>query len=177
MAKKSLREELESVTKIKRKRGEKDIAYRARLVRHCADLSEDDWESLGLTDGAQKWVIQAIDDMNDNKDPEEFPDEESEGGTEEGKPRSRSPAKKSAAKRSAPKDKAKGSGKTKVERDDFGLKVGTKASEAAALFAKGAKMKDVKETTGTTHYNLLTNLEKKGHKVTKEDGVITLTVK
>lgn len=96
--------------------------------------------------------------------------------------------KKVAAKnvKAAPKAKAPKAAKAKApraastaNRDEFGLLVGSKNSQAAKLFAraKGATMADVKEAVGDTKYNLLKQLAEAGHKVQKEDKTIFLTVK
>ena len=63
----------------------------------------------------------------------------------------------------------------KVTKDTYGLRLGTLSSRAAEMFTKGAKMAEVKKETGINHYNLLRKLESSGHKVTREDAVITLT--
>ena len=62
-------------------------------------------------------------------------------------------------------------------KNDFGLRTGTSTHKAAALFAKGSTMADVKKATGGNQYNVLQWLEKQGHKVTRKDGFITVTPK
>lgn len=76
-----------------------------------------------------------------------------------------------AKKTSKPKTPAK------PKRDQFGLTVGTNTAKAASLFAKGSTMKRVKTATGSNQYNVLTWLEKQGHKVERKDGMITVTPK
>ncbi len=69
------------------------------------------------------------------------------------------------------KSKSKDNGKQRTSTrkvDEFGLTVGSKSSQAALMFKKGAKMSEVKETTGKTHYNLLKKLTGRGCKVKKE---------
>lgn len=59
---------------------------------------------------------------------------------------------------------------SKVERDKYGLKVGSLRSKAAALYAskKGATLAEVAEKLGSsTQYNVLVALEKRGFKVEK----------
>ena len=62
-------------------------------------------------------------------------------------------------------------------KDTFGLRKGTNTQKAAALFAKGATMAEVKAKTGSNQYNVLKWLERQGHKVTRKDGFITVTPK
>ena len=63
--------------------------------------------------------------------------------------------------------------------DQFGFRVGTQVSEAAAMFAQGATMREVKEAVGRTCYTMLHKLKKKGHKIIKTmnaDGKIVFTL-
>ena len=108
-----------------------------------------------------------------------------------GKSTSKSTKAAKAAKgkdKASKKDVAKANGKDKgkkavskpakdkapVERDQFGFRKGSKKSLAAALYSgkKGATLAEVKEKTGSSQLNLLTEL--KGRKVkietTKEKG-------
>jgi hypothetical protein len=48
---------------------------------------------------------------------------------------------------------------------------------AAAMFERGATMKEVKDTVGDTMYNLLRRLEKQGHRITKQGSLFKLNVK
>lgn len=58
----------------------------------------------------------------------------------------------------------------------YGVAEGSKADASIKLFEAGVTMKQIKEATGETRYNLLKDLAKKGHKVEKSaDGVWTLT--
>lgn len=83
--------------------------------------------------------------------------------------------------------KAKGNGKTKkvaakkpaksktpIERDQFGFRIGSKKSDAAKLYAskRGATLGEVKEKTGSSQLNLLTELKNRKIKVeqSKEKG-------
>jgi hypothetical protein len=51
--------------------------------------------------------------------------------------------------------------------DQFGIRLGTNKSKAAAMYAagNGATLNEVKEALGQIHFNVLTQLEKKGFKV------------
>lgn len=85
------------------------------------------------------------------------------------------------------KSKAKKTKTTRVKKervagenkDVFGLRKGSKASQAAAMFAraKGATMADVKEALGAGFYNLLNGLAEAGHKFTKDGHTYFLTAK
>ncbi len=57
----------------------------------------------------------------------------------------------------------------KLGLDPYGFRKGTLKSQAAAMYAskKGATMLEVKNKLDSTQLNLLTDLEKKGFKVTK----------
>ena len=77
----------------------------------------------------------------------------------------------------AKKQTSKPKATSKPKRDQFGLQAGTNTAKAAALFAKGSTMKRVKTATGSPQYNVLTWLEKQGHKVERKDGIITVTPK
>lgn len=87
------------------------------------------------------------------------------------------PVLKKAAK-SATNDKAKvkktATKAAPVEKDQFGFRKGSKKSAAAALYAskKGATLSEVKEKTGSSQLNLLTELKNRKFKVqtTKEKG-------
>jgi hypothetical protein len=59
--------------------------------------------------------------------------------------------------------------KTKVVRDQFGLRKGSARSEAAAMYARksGATLAEVKERVGSIQLNVLTALEKDGWIVEK----------
>ena len=90
--------------------------------------------------------------------------------------------KKQTKKTSKKAAKAKNGTAKKVstaKRDEFGLRDGSKASQAAGMFARqnGATMAQVKEKTGGTVYNLLKKLADAGHKVTNKEGTITLRAK
>jgi hypothetical protein len=51
--------------------------------------------------------------------------------------------------------------------DEFGIRLGTKKSKAAAMYAagSGATLNEVKMALGQIHYNVLSQLEAKGFKV------------
>ena len=80
----------------------------------------------------------------------------------------------------APKaPRVKKEAKPKAGVDDFGLRKGSKNSQAAAMFARasGSTMAKVKEALGDTFYALLGKLEDAGHKVKKDGKTIFLTAK
>ena len=64
-------------------------------------------------------------------------------------------------------------------RDRFSLRVDSKRSKAAEMFARdgGCAMKQVTESVGGPQYNLLRFLERQGHKVVRKDGIITVIPK
>ena len=63
-----------------------------------------------------------------------------------------------------------------ANRDAFGLLKGSKASQAAAMFARtsGATMKQVSDKLGKSFYNLLKHLTTAGYMITKEEHTIYL---
>ena len=65
------------------------------------------------------------------------------------------------------------------QQDRFSLRVDSKRSKAAEMFARdgGCAMKQVTETVGGPQYNLLRFLERQGHKVVRKDGIITVIPK
>jgi hypothetical protein len=86
---------------------------------------------------------------------------------------------KALAKAAAPAKPAKAKAKTaKAERvrdpaklDAFGFRKESIKSKAAAMYAKGkgATLAEVKEELGSVQFNLLTELQGKGHKVDKSE--------
>ncbi len=56
-----------------------------------------------------------------------------------------------------------------AKQDQFGLRKGSIKSRAAAMYAskKGATLNEVKEALDSTQFNVLTELEEKGFKVTR----------
>lgn len=72
------------------------------------------------------------------------------------------------------KAKAKAPKASKVALDDFGFRVGSIKSQAAAMYAskKGATLAEVKAKLDSVQLNLLTTLEGEGYKVkkVKEEG-------
>lgn len=61
-----------------------------------------------------------------------------------------------------------------VELDKWGCMVGSKNSQALALFEKGATTKEVREKLSGTYYNTLAKMVQAGHKMEKEGAVIKL---
>lgn len=82
--------------------------------------------------------------------------------------------KKVAAKKAAPaKGKAKDRAKPvrdPAKLDAFGFRKGTIKSNAAALYAakSGATLAEVKEAVGSVQFNLLKEVEEKGHTITRK---------
>lgn len=86
-----------------------------------------------------------------------------------------------AAVKAAGKRKAKTAGKVRAKRkatskprtrdpaklDQFGLRLGSIKSQAAALYAKGrgATLTEVRDTVGSTQFNVLSELEGRGYKL------------
>lgn len=56
------------------------------------------------------------------------------------------------------------------EKDKFGITIGTKSHQAVLLYEQGTTAKEILTKVGGRHYNILTKLEKDGHKVTKIPG-------
>lgn len=98
-----------------------------------------------------------------------------EEGTEDMATKKGKKAKLKAAKTPRTKKPAK----EKAGVDDFGLRKGSKNSQAAAMFARasGSTMAKVKETVGDTFYGLVKRLGEEGHKVKKDGQTIFLTAK
>lgn len=61
-----------------------------------------------------------------------------------------------------------------VEMDRWGCMIGSKASYAAAMFERGATMKEVTTEIVGTYYNLLKKLVKHGHVLEKEGHVLKI---
>ena len=128
------------------------------------------------------------DEDDDDDDSDEDEDDDDEDEEPEEKPR------RKVEKVTVKEDKTKGHKKVPMkgkasqkkagphqykhaERDRYGLVVGTKVSQAVALFEKGAPMKLIKEKLGGPQNNVLDKLRKQGHLVEKFDGVIKVTHK
>jgi hypothetical protein len=63
------------------------------------------------------------------------------------------------------------------EMDKFGIQKNSKASQAVAMFEKGASMKQIKEKLGGPQNNILLRLQREGHLVERYDGLIKVTHK
>lgn len=87
--------------------------------------------------------------------------------------------KKTKAAKTPKAPRTKKEAKPKVGADDFGLRKGSKSSQAAAMFARasGATMAKVKEALGDSFYGMLGKLEDAGHKVKKDGKTIFLVAK
>ncbi|GEM_PF-5971284 len=62
-------------------------------------------------------------------------------------------------------------------RDKYGLQLGTKRAQAAAMFEAGCTMADVRKATGSAQYNLLKKLVDDGHCVVRDGNTIKLEMK
>jgi hypothetical protein len=67
--------------------------------------------------------------------------------------------------------KRKGCGKT-IALNQFGVRVGTKADKATAMFIDGCTMKEVERELGNTFYGLLGQLKSRGHKIVETTNVL-----
>lgn len=56
--------------------------------------------------------------------------------------------------------------KDKTKKDEFGFRIGSLRSKAAALYKKGATLEEVTSKLGSVQYNILAKMEERGHKVT-----------
>lgn len=56
----------------------------------------------------------------------------------------------------------------KLDLDQFGYRVGSAKSNAAALYVVGATRKEIKDKLGTDQYNVLLELEQQGYIITKK---------
>lgn len=104
----------------------------------------------------------------------------SAGTNEEGDDMASKAKKKTAKKTKTPKTpREKKPAKEKIGVDDFGLRKGSKNSQAASMFARqnGATMAAVKEKLEDTFYGMLNKLSAAGHKVKKDGKTIFLTAK
>jgi len=94
--------ELTKATGLKKKARESKARWAGRLVRGAQDLEDAKWEKL--SEGAQQWVNDAVEAMNEENDIPEFPSDEA------------SPAKKTTKKKAAKKKAA--SKKSKDEEEE-----------------------------------------------------------
>ncbi len=62
-------------------------------------------------------------------------------------------------------------------RDKYGLRLGTKRAQAAAMFEAGCTMANVRKATGSAQYNLLKKLAGDGHCVVHNGNTIKREVK
>lgn len=81
----SIEKALLGITKQKpQKKNEDRQVYLLRLAVAASDkLSDDEWDSLEATDGAQEWVNAAVESDNGKKPISDFPDLESSADSEE----------------------------------------------------------------------------------------------
>jgi len=64
-----------------------------------------------------------------------------------------------------------------AELDKWGCIVGSKTSQALAMFEEGASAREVKEAIGGTYYNALAKIVRDGHKMQKDANIIKITHK
>ena len=76
-----------------------------------------------------------------------------------------------------PPAKAKRPVSRRDRRDTYGLRLGTKRAQAAAMFETGCTMANVRKATGSAQYNLLKKLAGDGHHVVRDGSTIKLEVK
>jgi hypothetical protein len=167
-----------------REEGDDDDEFLDSLVRAVDDKPEDEWNE-SLTDEAQAFSNLCVNRIKKGKSLPDLPDAKTKETKKVAKDK-KSKTKDKKAKSDGNTDdktdkKAKKSSngatkRTASPKDKFGLREGSKASDAAAMFEEGAKMADVKKATGGSHYNLLSKLKKLGHEVdTGDDHIITIT--
>lgn len=165
--------ELSKATGLTQGKDEQRQPYLTRLLKACYDLEDSKWGKLSVD--TQEWVNGAIDSFNARNPLEDFKQEEEEEGLfeqEENVEQLQEPEKPVKAKNEIITAR-----RLSRVKDKFGLVKGSKASQAAAMFEKGARMADIRELTGTNHYNMLKRLAKKGHKIIRAKGYIKLTHK
>lgn len=56
------------------------------------------------------------------------------------------------------------------EKDKFGIVIGTKTHKAALMYEQGATARQVEDALGGRHRNILKELAKRGHVISKEEG-------
>ena len=94
-----------------------------------------------------------------------------------------SPTKKPRKARSKPARKLKAKGKPRAKAakrrisdpakvDQFGLRKGSIKSRAASIYSrgKGATLADVRDAVGSTQFNVLSELKKRGYKIQKSSA-------
>lgn len=169
--------ELLAATGVQREETESPEDYRIRLIVAIDENLPQCWEDLSSY--TQMYYNDCVKRLWDGDSIPDFPQhiddiqgDDMSTPTETVATNNEKTTKAKTAKADAPKPKAK-----KKETDAFGLRVGTLSHQAAMMFVAGAKMAEVKKATGINHYNLLSKLEAKGHKVDRNDGIIKLTAK
>lgn len=181
--------ELQAATGISQDPGESDNDYRRRLILWTDDALPHCWEDLSSF--TQQFYNTCVKVMLDDADAPvpTFPvhcdditgdDMSTETQTPQKSGENKPAAKSKTAGKTGESSKAgakPGPAPTTVSKDAFGLRTGSKSSQAAGMFVNGAKMAAVKKETGINHYNLLRKLEAQGHTVSRDDAVITLTAK
>lgn len=97
---------------------------------------------------------------------EQLAEAQTEGVIEQPVEKPKVKAKKKAAVAKKPSKRGKS-----AELDEFGFRKGSLRSKAAQLYAsaKGATLDEVKKKCGSIQYNMLTELKKRGFKVTTKE--------
>jgi hypothetical protein len=144
-----------------------------------AEESEDDVEG---TEDADPEDDEPEDDAEGAEDdaeaePDEEADEPEEKPAKKAKAKAAPPAKPAKAKEKVIKPPKKPKNEDDAVLDKWGCMEGSKASQALVLFEKGATTKEVKDKIGGTYYNILGKMVERGHKMSKDGAIITLTHK
>ena len=173
------------------------IDYLAALIRAVSELSDEDFDVM--TDEAKEWSNAAAKSLKNKKkikDFEGYAPESTEGvhtlevqhETEvpsvevegKSKPKKEAKAKKEPSSEAVPSGSTNGSPEKAVRSkspdrlDRFGVLLGSKSAKAVEMLQVGASMKEVKTALGDTYYNLLRNLQAKGHTVIKSGAYFKL---
>lgn len=126
-----------------------------------------------------------LEEADDDEQDENEPEEDEKPVKAKGK---KAPAKKAvpapkkapakAVKEKAPPKEAKPkkpkSDDEEVYLDKWGCMVGSKNSQALAMFEKGATTTEVKKAIGGTYYNILKKMTQDGHRLEKQGALMTL---
>lgn len=139
------------------------------------DEPEDDVE--GTEDDAETEDEPSDEPDEEADEPEEKPTKKSKAKTKAAPPEKPAKAKEKPASAKLPKPPKKPKNEEDVVLDKWGCMEGSKNSQALNLFEKGATTKEVKDKIGGTYYNILGKMVEKGHKMSKDGAIITLTHK
>lgn len=143
--------------------------YLAAIVVAIAALPDADFEKI--SDPASDWANAAARALRTKTTLPDFPDLEAEAGSEE------LPALEPTVENTPypePEKPKKLRRKLTGEIDRYGVSVGSRSNQAILLFERGATMKEVKEVTGDSKYNLLKKLASEGHTIERDGPVFRL---